>query len=72
MKINRNFEMFGIKFHLNDNRIGISKCNYEYFPKYKLLVYDGVIGRWEQFACVNTKKEAKELIKRMYENGEYI
>ena len=76
MRINRSFKMYGIEFYLNDNRNGISKCNYEFFPKYQLMefcpewTYDRKthkhIGQWIQIASVNTKKEAIDFIKRNY------
>lgn len=64
MRLNRDFTYKGWQFHLNDNRHGISKCNYEFFPKYKLMLYD--IDRWEQIAAVNTKKEAMQYAKQYY------
>lgn len=76
MKINRDFKMFGIKFHLNDNRNGILKCNYEFFPKYRLMEYceewkydrktHKYVGQWIGIANVNTKKEAIKYIIRNY------
>lgn len=64
MQVIRDFSYKGYKFHLNDNRKGISKTNYEFFPKYKLLLFD--IDRWVQIACVDTKQEGKAFARRYY------
>lgn len=60
----RDFSYKGHNFHLNDNRTGISKANYEFFPKYKLLYYD--IDRWIEIGCFDTKAQAKEFARRYY------
>ena len=62
MKVKINFKYLGHEWNLNDNRVGISKCNYEFFPKYKLLHYLGS-GEWESCGYVNTKKEAMQLAR---------
>lgn len=54
---NNDFSIRGYRFHLNDNRVLISKYNYEFFPKYKLLVLEG--GAWNTISCVDTKAEAR-------------
>lgn len=64
MQVIRDFNYKGYKFHLNDNRKGISKANYEFFPKYKLLYYD--IDRWIAIGCFDTKAQAKEFARRYY------
>lgn len=59
----------GFKFNLNNNRIGISRSNYELFPKYKVLVFYESEGKWFSIGNAETKKEAKEII-RQWINGE--
>lgn len=64
MKVIRNFKYLGHEWNLNDNRQGISKANYEFFPKYKLLLHD--IDGWKEIGCVSTKQEGKALAKALY------
>lgn len=52
-----------IKYYLSDNRKGINKCNYEFFPKYRLLVYREHLQDYICYAYVNSKKEAREFIQ---------
>lgn len=63
MKVIRNFKYLGHEWNLNNNRIGISKANYEFFPKYKLMHYLGS-GKWESCGYVNTKKEELQLARK--------
>lgn len=60
----RNFKYRNLECNLNDNRHGISKCNYEFFPKYKLMI--GTKTSWIEECCCNTKREALEYMKRNY------
>lgn len=60
------FTYKGTLFHLNDNRIGISKSNYDMFPKYRCLMYDEFMDEWRHVGNFDTKKEAIEYIKKQY------
>ena len=53
----------GITYHLSDNRKGISKCNYEFFPKYRLLVYRKHLQDYICYSYVDSKKQAREFIR---------
>lgn len=64
---NRGFIIHGVKFWLNDNRALISKSNYEFFPKYKLMIDRG--GWMETGYCFDTKKSAMEYAKEMIKKG---
>lgn len=64
MKIKRHFKYMGHEWNLNDNRIGISKANYEFFSKYKIMHYLGS-EEWEECGAVETKQEAKQVIKQL-------
>ena len=57
----------GVEYSLSDNRAFISKRNYEFFPRYKLLIKRPAPGggfMWIQYTTVNSIKEAKQFIKR--------
>lgn len=64
MKVKRNFIYKGEEWNLNDNRNGISKGNWEFFPKYRLMLYR--FNCWECITCVETKREAIQYIKTMW------
>ena len=64
----QDFAYKGIKFHLNDNRGGISKCNYEYFPKYNCMMWVQWFHRWQSIGKFNTKAEAMAYIKENWNN----
>lgn len=64
MRVIRDFTYKKYKFYLNDNRTGISKANYNLFPRYKLLMYDG--DKWINIGCVSTKQEGRALARRYY------
>ena len=64
MRVIRDFTYRGCKFHLNDNRAGISKANYNLFPRYKLLLLAG--DKWINIGCVSTKQDGRALARRYY------
>ena len=62
---NRDFTMFGMSFHLNDN--GTSKsARREFEGKYKLMRHVDFSDSWHCETTVNSVKEAKEYVKRVY------
>jgi len=61
---NRDFTYKGIKFHLNDNGLPNSPRR-EFEGKYQLLFWHKGCERWQQLCTVDTKKEAKELVKTL-------
>ena len=63
--MNKDFEYKGYQVHLNDNRAGVSRCNYEFIPRYSVLINHA--GIWIQVSCADTKKEARQDIKRYYD-----
>lgn len=69
-KVNPDFTVRGVHFYLSDNRVGISKVNYEFFPKYKVLMHVPGLNwkpdEWHEVCCVNTKKEAIEYIESWF------
>ncbi|MBP5461947.1 MAG: hypothetical protein J6Y20_07470 [Lachnospiraceae bacterium] len=61
---NTEFSCIGIHWALNDNRHGVSKANYIFFPKYKLLRWmPGECAWLDEGASFDTKKDAVEWIK---------
>ena len=65
MRVVRDFSYRRYKFHISDNRAGISKANYDLFPRYKLLMYDGD-NKWINIGCVSTKQEGRALARSYY------
>lgn len=64
MRVIRDFAYRGYKFHINDNRAGISRANYDIFPRYKLIMHYG--DKWINIGCANTKQDCKEIARRYY------
>lgn len=64
MRVIRDFAYRGYKFHINDNRTGISNANYNLFPRYNLLLYAG--DKWINIGCANTKRDCKAIAMRYY------
>ena len=60
--MNRDFNYKGYQIHLNDNRAGVSRCNYEFIPRYSVLINHA--GTWMQVAACDSKREAVQAIKR--------
>lgn len=63
--INRDFEYKGYQIHLNDNRAGVSRCDYEFFPRYSVLINRS--GAWIQISACDSKREAVQAVKRYYD-----
>lgn len=58
MKVNRDFEINGVKFHMNDGRKNKGE------GKYKLTFYHLGFENWVEISgIINTKKEAIQLAK---------
>lgn len=57
--IKRDFERYGVKFHLNDHRRN------EYDARYTLLFFNEYYGMWEECCHVSTKREAIEAVDYM-------
>lgn len=55
----RDFEKYGVKFHLNDFRRN------EFDARYTLLYFNDAIGCWDECCHVSTKKEAIDAVDYM-------
>ncbi len=56
MRVNRDFEINGVKFHLNEGR------KFVYQSKYEVVYYCEDLG-WIEIGSADTKKEAIQVAK---------
>lgn len=57
MRVNRDFEINGVKFHLNEGR------KFVYQSKYEVVYYCENLDCWIEIGSANSKKEAIQVAK---------